>query len=436
MGLAHAQVQSYDYSNYYWDSRNVVSVLTHHNDGWRTGWNNSEKILTTARVAATGGRDVFGLQGTVALDGLVEMQPLVVPYAYVYGDPNAGRHDVVYVATANNTVYAIDPITRKVLKSRNLGTPMSAFPGCADNDKVIGVNSTPVIDANSNSLYVIAHVKGSKGAEMHLHRLSLSTLNDMVAPVLIAAKAPLTNGSYTSFDANYQRQRAALLLSNGRVTAAFTSHCDMRGDIARGWVMQWDQYTLDKPRSYYDPTGKNAVFLTDKQATGPSSFFMSTVWMSGSGPAVDENGSVYFATGNSDPGALREDGTGFVEDGVTNVGQSVVKLSPDNRIQSYFMPANVMQLDNDDMDLGSGGVLLVPNSSQRFALQSGKDGILRLMSRDNLDSMKVDNIASGLLPGLDALGISPASLGAIAPDYLSPRSHRSGYNQVRMSAGR
>ena len=184
--LAQAQTT---YSSYWYGGGNPVSVLTHHNDGWRTGWNYAEITLTPANVAATGGSKPFGLQGSVDLDGLVEVQPLVVPNAYVYGDPNAGRHDVVYLATANNTVYAIDPTTRKVLRSRNLGTPMSAFPGCEDNDKIIGVNSTPVIDPSTNSLYLIAHVRVGSGSEMHLHRLSLSSLRDIVAPVTGAAGA-------------------------------------------------------------------------------------------------------------------------------------------------------------------------------------------------------------------------------------------------------
>ena len=165
-GLAQAQT-SYS-SGYWYGNASPVSVLTHHNDGWRTGWNYAETTLTPSNVAATGGSKLFGLQGSVDLDGLVEVQPLVVPNAYVYGDPNAGRHDVVYLATANNTVYAIDPTTRKVLRSRNLGTPMSAFPGCEDNDKIIGVNSTPVIDPSTNSLYLIAHVRVGSGSAVQV----------------------------------------------------------------------------------------------------------------------------------------------------------------------------------------------------------------------------------------------------------------------------
>lgn len=419
-----APVQAFAQSSYFWNSGNAASVLTHHNDGWRTGWNDAETTLTVARVAANSGSNLFGLQGSVALDGLVEVQPLVVPNAYVNGDPNAGNHDVVYVGTANNTVYAIDPVTRKILKSRNLGAPVGAFPGCEDNDKIIGINSTPVIDTNTNSIYVMAYVKVGSNAEFHLHRMSLSTLKDMVDPVVVSAKAQLTNGAYAQFDANYQRQRAALLLSNGRLMATFTSHCDLRGDVARGWVMQWDKNTLGAPRSYYDPYGKHSTFLTDQQATGPSNFFMSTIWMSGAGPAVDENGSVYFATGNSDPGALRADGTGFVEDGVTNVGQSVVKLSPlDNRIQGYFMPANVMNLDNDDLDLGAGGVLLVPSGTQRLALQAGKDGILRLMNRDSL---------GGFTRGGPDRVLASAAIG---PCWCTPSYYNDGTPRVVSSGG-
>ncbi|HMZ77215.1 MAG TPA: PQQ-binding-like beta-propeller repeat protein [Zoogloea sp.] len=421
-GLAQAQT-SYS-SGYWYGNASPVSVLTHHNDGWRTGWNYAETTLTPSNVAATGGSKLFGLQGSVDLDGLVEVQPLVVPNAYVYGDPNAGRHDVVYVATANNTVYAIDPTTRKVLRSRNLGTPMSAFPGCEDNDKIIGVNSTPVIDPSTNSLYLIAHVRVGSGSEMHLHRLSLSSLKDIVAPVTIAAKAPLTNGSTATFDANYQRQRTALLLANGRVMAAFTSHCDIRADVARGWVMQWDAQTLDKARSYVDFSGRKSVFLTDTQATGPSNFFLATSWMSGAGPAVDEWGNVYFATGNTDPGALRSDGTGYVEDGVTNFGQSVVKLSPwDSRVLSYFTPANVMQLDNDDLDLGAGGVLLVPSYTDRLALQAGKDGVLRLMNRDSL---------GGHTPGGPDKVLAATQIG---PCWCTPSYFNDGTPKVVSSGG-
>jgi hydrogenase/urease accessory protein HupE len=343
------------------------AVITHHNDTWRTGSNSGEYQLTPATVGNIAGAKVFGRLGTIALDEQVDAQPLVVPNVSVKGDPHAGTHDVVYLATENNTVYAIDPVHLTILAQRNLGAAVPTPLGCGNNSVTVGINGTPVIDKARGVIYVMAYVETSTaGPQYQLHALSLATLADVVAPVTVAASASLNNGGTFAFNATYQRQRPALLESGGLVLAAFGSFCDFPGQNARGWLLGFNAATLA-----LDAAG---VDLVDKLAGSSSQIlYLSSVWMSGSGPASDESGNVYFSTGNSDAGTY---------DGVNSIQESVVKMSPaTGQLLGVFTPGDLAYLDEEDLDLGSSGVVLLPNAGKPVGAILAKDGLLRVFDR-------------------------------------------------------
>jgi hypothetical protein len=352
-----------------------VSVTTHHYDVARTGWNPNETALTYKAMANKKAGQAFGLLRSVALDAQVDGQPLVVPGAIIDGDPNPGTHDVVFVVTEQNTVYAIDPTRGTVLNSRNFGAAIPFPLGCNNNAATVGINGTPVIDTSTNSLYLITYTNPSQPTYT-LHRLALHDFSDVVTPEVITASHKLNNGGTFTFNATYQRQRAAMLLQNGAIYAAFTSFCDFSGANSRGWLLGWNPATLA-------PLTVNSApleLMTDIQAHDTDDTFLATIWMSGSGVAADPLGNLYFVTGNSDPGSYT---------GITSIQESAVKFSPaKNKVTSLFTPYDVTSLDGGDVDFGSGGITVLPNSvtglPPRLAAAVGKDGWMFLMNRDSL----------------------------------------------------
>ena len=345
-----------------------TAITTYHYDNNRTGWNQSETVLTPANV----GTATFGLLQKVTLDDQVDAQPLVVPGMLITAGNYQGTHDVAYVATENNSVYAIDVHTGTVLLSPNFGTPVSYPLGCNNNGPNVGINSTPVIDLSSNTLYVMVYTQDSTGPAYRLHALDLGSLTDKVTPQLVTASHTLTDGSTFTFNAKYQRQRPGLLLANGSVYAGFGSFCDFNANLSRGWLLGWTAGSLT-------PFPSNQ--MNDLQVTDPDSFFLSSIWMSGYGPATDDAGNVLFVTGNSDP-------SGTTYDGVTNIQESVVKVSSTlTSVIDLFTPKNQAALDQGDTDFGSGGVLVLPDqpgSTPHLAVAAGKDGNMYLMNEDHL----------------------------------------------------
>ena len=343
------------------------AVTTYHNDNYRTGWNPNETTLTPANVI----RGIFGLQRAVALDDQVDAQPLVVPGVMITAGQFQGTvHDVAYVATEANTVYAIDVHTGTVLLNPNFGTAVTNPLGCTNNGPKVGINSTPVIDLGSNTLYVMIYTQDKGVQNFRLHALDLGSLTDKVAPQVVTASHTLTNGTTFNFNAKYQRQRAALLAANGSIYAGFASFCDFAGNLSRGWLLGWTAGTLT-------PFPSNQ--LLDLQATNPDSFFLSSIWMSGYGLAADDGGNILFVTGNSDPNTY---------DGITNIQESVVKVSPTlTTVLDVFTPSNQVGLDQGDVDFGSGGALVLPDqpgSVPHMAVAAGKDGNMFFMNEDNL----------------------------------------------------
>ncbi len=338
----------------------ATDVLTFHNDDYRSGWNNTETTLTRANVSG------LALQKSVALDAQVDAQPLVVTGQAISGQ---GTHDVVYVATENDTVYAIDAYSGQILLTRSLGTPvpMQNLPGqCNNNSNIVGISSTPVIDRSAGRLFVMAYTEESSGPAYRLHALDLSTLADAVAPALASATASLTSGTYT-FSAYASRQRAALLEANGNIYAGFASWCDLDGNISRGWLLGWNAASLA-------PLG--SAELTDRRATAPNNFFQSSIWMSGSGPVADSSGNIYFATGNSDQ-------SGKTFNKTNNPADSILRLSPDlSTVEGEFFPTypgsdTVYWHDVTDNDLGGSGLLLIPPQPNlaRTLIVGGGDGL-------------------------------------------------------------
>jgi len=345
-----------------------TSVTTHHYDNLRTGWNPNETALTPAAVS---GGSFKALQ-FVTLDDQVDAQPLLVPSQTIAGQ---GLHDVVYVATENNSVYALDAASGAVLLSTNLGAPVpqSALPGqCNNNAANVGIGGTPVIDPVSGTLYVIAYTTVNGAPVYTIHALNIDTLKDKVTPVVVKASGVLNNGQTYEFNAASSRQRAALLLANGNVYAGFASFCDNNANLSRGWILGWQAGTL---------TALPGNELTDKQATSPDDFFLTTIWMSGHGLAASATGDIYFVTGNTD-----YNGKQFNH--VTNIAESAVQLSADlTTVKSIYTPADHSALDEQDDDFGSGGLTLLPPqsvSSTNLAVAAGKNGIMYLLNADTL----------------------------------------------------
>jgi hypothetical protein len=345
-----------------------TAVTTYHYDNYRTGWNQNESVLTPANVV----KGKFGLLHTVPLDDQVDAQPLVVPGVTITAGSYQGLHDVAYVATEGNTIYAVDVNTGTVLLSPNFGRAVSYPLGCGNNGPRVGINSTPVIDPNSNTLYVMVYTQDKSGPAYRLHALDLGSLTDKIAPQLVAASHPLTDGTTFNFNATYQRQRPGLLLANGSIYAGFGSFCDFAANLSRGWLLGWTAGSLT-------PFPSNQIF--DQQAMSPNSFFLSSIWMSGYGLAADDEGNILFVTGNSDY-------SGTTYDGVTNIQESVVKVSSTiSTVVDLFTPDNQASLDQSDADFGSGGVLVLPDqpgSIRHMAVAAGKDGNMYLMNEDNL----------------------------------------------------
>jgi hypothetical protein len=345
-----------------------TSVTTYHYDNNRTGWNKNETVLTPANVASTS----FGLLHTVPLDDQVDGQPLLVPGVNITAGSNQGKHDVVYVVTEGNTVYAIDAESGTVLLNPNFGKPVRFPLGCSNNGPNVGINSTPVIDAASNTLYVIVYTNDTSGPTYRIHALDLGGLTDKVTPQVVIASHTLTNGTTFTFNGTYQRQRPGLLLANGNVYAGFGSFCDLGANLSRGWLLGWATNTLT-------PLPANQLF--DTQPSSPDSFFLSSIWMSGYGLAADDSGNILFVTGNSDY-------SGTTYDGVSNIQESVVKVSSNlTTVLDLFTPSNQAALDQSDADFGSGGLMVLPDQPgaiPHLAVAAGKAGSMFLMNADHL----------------------------------------------------
>ena len=355
-----------------------VAVLTQHNDLARTGANLNETVLSVSNVNS----NQFGLIGARPVDDQIYAQPLVMTNVTI---PGRGIHNLVTVATVNDTIYAFDAddmsITAPYWSKSFIQPPNIVAPkntdmtgACGGNymdfSGNIGIVGTPVIDPATGMLYVVVRTK-ENGATFvqRLHALDITTGNDSTnSPVVITASYPgngdgSVNGILT-FDPQRQNQRGALTLVNGVVYISWSSHCDW--GPYHGWIIGYDAATLQQSVVYNDtPDGYNGG-----------------IWMSGQGIAADPDGNLYLSVGNGSVGS------GSNPRDVINRGESFLKLTRSGKnlnVASYFTPYNWQGLENGDVDLGSGGLLLIPGTSLAFA--GGKQGVVYLVNRDNMGGL-------------------------------------------------
>ncbi len=376
----------------------LAGVLTYHNDLARDGVNAQEYALTPANVATS----TFGKLFSCTADAAIYAQPLWVANLTI----NGGKHNVIFAATVHDTVYAFDADASPCVQYWNkslLGTGetflSNADVGSSDIFPHIGIIGTPVIDASTNTMYVVSKSKTSgtscspaASCFQRLHALSLIDGTEKFggpANITSAISVPGTgagsSGGNVAFNTLKENQRPALTLSNGVVYVAWASHGDQ--PPYHGWVIGFDKSSL-APVAIFNanPNGSDAG-----------------IWMSGGGLAADSTGNLYFLTGN---------GTFDVNTGGPDYGDSTVKLSTASglSVAGYFTPADQSNLEGNDTDHGSGGAAILVDQGagaphQHLLIGGGKEGNLFLLDRDNMggyganfnppDSNAVQKFAAG-----------------------------------------
>ena len=375
----------------------TTDVLTYHNDIARTGQNLTETTLTTSNVASA----TFGKLGFYSVDGLVDAQPL---YASSIAVPSNVTHNVLIVPTEHGSVYAFDAdsgATIGQVSTLKSGETTSDPRGCGQVSPEIGVTSTPVIDRTrgpNGAVYVVAMSKdGSGNYHQRLHALDLALGTELFSgPVDIQANYPGTgdnnNGANVVFDPAQYKERAALLLLNGVIYTGWASHCDIRPYT--GWIIGYSESTLAQT---------SVLNVTPNGNEG-------AIWMAGAGLAADSTGNIYFLDANGDFDTTLNSG-GFPSDG--DYGNAFMKLSTSGNqlaVADYFETDNEASENGSDTDLGSGGMIVLPDFSSgsgttmHLAVGAGKDSNLYLVNRDSMGKFTSNNTGiyqefAGALPG-------------------------------------
>ncbi len=379
-----------------------VNVLTWHNDAGRTGLNSNEQILNATNVNSTS----FGELYSYPVTGQVYAQPLYVSNLAI---PGKGTHNVLFVVTQNNDVYAFDAnsntgVTAGVLWHVNLGLA-AAMPNTFfgnrygpyhDINPQVGITSTPVIDLVSGTLYLDAFTNDVAGQDVfshHIHALDITTGQEKVTPVLVAAAVKGNgvggDGTTVTFDAEHQLQRPALSLLNGVLYVTYGAFAD--SDPYHGWILGFDATTLAL-KSVFNST-PNLLTTPSGDPAGEGG-----IWQGGAGLASDGS-SLMLMVGNGDFDAT-----------IGDYGDSILKVSPDASTQAapnvngygtsvsdFFTPFNQQQLSDADEDLGSGGGLVVPTPNGPFAhefIGAGKQGRVYVINLDNMGKFSAtgDNV--------------------------------------------
>ena len=345
----------------------AVSVPTQHNDNTRAGWNAGETVLTTANVAPA----TFGKVFAVAVDDQVYVQPLVVGHVTI----NGGVHNVVYVATTSNSIYAFDGDDGTLFWKQTYTAPGMRAPrntdmtgACGgryrDFSGSIGIVGTPVIDTATATMYFVARSTANGAYVQHLHAVNIITGNEyagspvQIRPTYRGTGDGSVNGVIT-FDGQRQNQRQALTLLNGRVWISFSSHCDW--GPYHGWVLGYSASSLQQQVAYMTTPNGDA----------------GGVWESGMGMAADADGFLYTVAGNGAVGVPGDPSN------VINRAESALKLAVNGstlRVASYFTPIDWRRMNVEDLDYGTMGALLIPNA--RLFLTGDKTGNLYLLNTD------------------------------------------------------
>jgi hypothetical protein len=350
-----------------------AQVLTSQYDNARTGANLHETRLTPKNVNA----NQFGRLFALHVDGDVYAQPLYLPNVQV---PGKGTRNVLFVSTEHDTVYAFDadghvstPLWERSFLDAKAGikTVAARDVNCPFIIPEIGITSTPAIDPASNTIYILARTKESRGFFVSdeyvqkLHALDVATgAEKFGGPVTIRAsvdgKGAGSSKGKVAFDPLRENPRAALLLASGNVYLTWASSCDV--PPYHGWVMAYNAHTL----------AQTAVFNVSPDAQEGG------IWLGDTGPAADDQGNLFVPTGN---------GTFDAASGGRDFGDSVLKLGPQLALLDWFTPFNQQELNSYDADLGSGGPVLIPDqpgSHRHLLVIAGKGGVLYVLDRDQM----------------------------------------------------
>ncbi len=382
-----------------------INVLTYHYDLARAGANTNETILTPANVNTNS----FGKLFAYALDGQVFAEPLYVSGLVI---PGQGTHNVIFATTQHNSVYALDADSNAgpaagLLWHIDLGIPCpvpnndfaNRYGPYHDIDPEVGTTSTPVIDLASGTIYVDAFTSEADGYYHRIHALNITNGEEQpYSPVIVAASIPgngveSTNGML-AFVAEEHLQRPALTLAGGILYVAYSGYADT--DPYHGWILGFNPGTLQQLANYVFNTTPNATVAQWGPHAGEGG-----LWMCGNGLAGDASNNLYVAVAN---------GSFTANTGGTEYGDSVIRFSASNQlaVADYFTPYNQGSLSTNDTDLGSGGVMLLPDSVGSAAhphlmVGCGKEGSIYLLDRDNLgkfhsgnDSQIVQSLANAM----------------------------------------
>lgn len=352
----------------------LTDVLSYHNDSARTGQNLTETALTPANVNAAS----FAKRWLLATDGRVDAAPLIANGLTLAGV----QHNVVYVASEHDSLYAYDVDSGSLLLQVSLlpgGETPSDARNCGQVSPEIGVTATPVIDRSAGpngTLFVVAMSKDGNGNYyQRLHALDLLSLQDRLTPVVIHASAPgngpNSNHGVVSFDSKQYKERGALLLSHGQILTEWASHCDI--PAYNGWIMAFDEGSL----------AQTAVLDITPNGTEAALWDVA-------GLEADSAGMLYTTAGN---GSFDTALTGSGQPSQQDYGNSVLKLALNGTtlgVADYFTPSNTVTLSDNDVDFGSGSPMLLPDQldasghTRHLMIAAGKDGTLYLLDRDHL----------------------------------------------------
>ncbi len=367
-------------------SRAAVAVLTQHNDLSRTGANLQETVLTVTNVNT----NQFGLVYSRPVDDQIYAQPLIMTNVAI---PGVGARNLLIVATMSDSVYAYDAddptvtapywhvsfTNANIIPVRNTDMTGACQPfGYSNYTGNIGIVPTPAIDPATQRLYVLAYTRDlSLNFYQTLHALDLRTGAEITNVVITAACAGSGEGNVggvITFDPQKQNPRSALTLVNGTIYLACGSHCDWRP--YHGWLLGYDATTLQQVALYN--TTSNGI--------------QGGIWMAGQGPAVDASGNLYLSVGNGSVGTSNDPRD------PSNRAESFLKLvraGSGFNLASWFTPNNYDYLNEIDLDLGSAGLLLIPNTSLLFS--GGKQGYIYLANRDNLGGLSTINADTNIV---------------------------------------
>jgi hypothetical protein len=374
----------------------AVPVLTWRYDQTHAGQNTSETALTTANVNPTS----FGKLFSHKVDSSVYPQPLYVPNLKM---SDGQTHNVLFIETSNDSMYAFDadsnggananPIWKVSLADTDHGAGSGATSvpwqdtGSPDVAPTVGITGTPAIDASTNTMYVVSNTKENGAYFSRLHAIDITSGAEKAgSPVEIKATVPGTgngsSGGQLAFSPKWENQRPALALHNGYVYIGYAAHGD--NGPWHGWLFSYNASTL----------AQKAVLCLSPNAMGAG------IWASGAGLPIDDGvtgGRMFLVTGNGTRTSPPFSST-------TAYGESVVAFSLANggiTPIDEFTPFNYQALNNSDWDLGSGGLLMVPDqqgSHPHVLVHAGKEGRIIVLDRDNLGGF-----ASGASSNTNAL---------------------------------